>query len=164
MKRSSLLFFLLLIFPLFLKGQDYPDAAGIRAGFSAGIEYRRFIDYRNSFRLLLSTRDRGLQLHGLYETHRFGIFGFTDDLVFFYGGGCHFGYERWNEKPENKPLHTITRTRVIAGIDGIAGLEFYIPGLPASAGIEIKPYTDFWGRYGFDARIHDFAFTLKYLF
>jgi hypothetical protein len=162
--RSLVLFILLLLSPVLMNGQEYRHAIGIRGSyFNPGIEYRYFIDYKNSVKALLSSRDRGLQLHGLYEIHRFNIFEFSDRFVFFYGAGLHAGYQRWDELEKDK-LHTKTLNHTLAGIDGLAGLEYYFRGVPVLAGLEVKPYVDIFGRVPFDATIWDFAFTIKYLF
>jgi hypothetical protein len=100
----------------------------------------------------------------LCEIHLFNLFDFSDNIVFFYGAGVHAGYQKWNEKEKPPSSRTQVRSKAIAGIDGLAGLEYIIPGIPLSAGIEMKPYADFFGRYRFNAEIGDFAFTVKYLF
>ncbi len=161
--RSLVLFILFLLSPVLMNGQEYSQAVGIRGGLSSGLEYRYFLDYRNSLKALLSARDRGLQLHGLFEIHRSNIFEFSDSFVFFYGAGLHVGYQRWDELEEDQ-LHTKILTHAITGVDGLAGLEYYFRGVPVLAGVEVKPYVDILGRVPFDATIWDFAFTVKYLF
>lgn len=57
-----------------------------------------------------------------------------------------------------------TRSAMLAGLDGLAGLEYIFYEAPISLGIEVKPYFDVFGRKTFDIQLFDFAFTIKYLF
>ena len=160
--------FLFLIFTMSvwaLKAQDFRQAAGIRLGLSPGFEYRIFSDDFNSYRFLLSTRGRGAQIHLLKEFHRYDLFNFTDQLVFLYGAGVHAGYERWDLKhyDENTQWYT-THTAVVAGMDGLAGLEYRFYRAPVSLGIEVKPYFEFFGKEVFGLELFDFGFTARYLF
>lgn len=145
--------------------QGFNQAVGIRMGWSPGFEYRVFTDDANSYKLLLSTRDRGVQIHALKEFHQYDMFNFTDQLVFFYGGGLHVGYERWDESHYNNNMHWYeTHSSLIAGLDGLVGVEYVFYEAPISIGFEAKPYFDLFGRKVFDLKLHDFAFTVKYLF
>ena len=149
----------------FVYSQDFRQAVGIRAGWSAGFEYRIYTDDLNSYRLLLSTRDRGLQFNALKEFHRYDLFNSTDQLVFVYGLGAHVGYERWDEgHHEYNTSYYYSRTAFIAGIDGLAGLEYTFYTVPISLGFEVKPYFDFFGKQFFDLNLFDFGFTARYLF
>lgn len=145
--------------------QEFHQAVGIRAGWSAGFEYRVFTDDYNSYKFLLSSRDRGLQLHALKEFHRYDLFDFTSQLTLVFGGGVHVGYERWDEPYFiYNTSYFRTTTALIAGIDGLAGLEYTFYEVPVSVGFEVKPYFDLWGRKFFNFNLFDFAFTAKYLF
>ena len=164
MKRFLVLF-LLVTSATYLFSQEYRQAIGIRAGWSAGFEYRIFSDDLNSYKFLLSARDRGMQFHVMKEFHRYDLFNFSDQLVFVFGAGLHAGYERWDEYHYyyySSYYHT--RTAFIAGLDGIAGLEYYFYKAPVALGLEVKPFFDFFGREFFDLGLFDFAFTAKYLF
>lgn len=159
---------LLLVFTIitFLSGaQGYQHAIGIRGGISSGFEYRFYTDEYNSYKILLSTRDRGLQLHALKEFHRFDLFDFSEQLVFFFGAGVHAGYETWDVVHYNYDTRWYSnRTSAIAGIDGLVGLEYVFYEIPLSIGLEAKPYIDLFGRETLDIQPFDFAFTIKYLF
>jgi hypothetical protein len=164
MKRFLVLIIILLP-ALFSKAQGYNHAIGLRGGLSSGFEYRFYTDDENSYKLLLSTRDRGLQLHALREFHRFDLFDFTEQLVFFFGAGLHAGYQSWDVAHWNyNTLWYTTRTSLIAGLDGLAGLEYVFYEIPLSLGIEAKPYFDVFGRKTVKIQPFDFAFTVKYLF
>lgn len=145
--------------------QDFRYAAGIRAGYTAGVEFRIYTDELNSYKFLLGTRQNGAVIHALKEFHQPGLFSFTNHLNFVYGGGLHVGYERWNRRYyRTNSSYYVTNTDFIAGIDGLAGLEYMFPEVPLSLGIEAKPYFDLFGRKVFDLELFDFAFTVKYHF
>jgi len=164
MKRILLLLLLLASAGL-LRAQDYRHAIGLRGGLSSGFEYRYFFDDVNSMKFLLSSRDRGLQLHGLYEFHQRGLFSFSEQMTFFYGAGLHAGYERYDVRvAHNNTFWLETRTKPIVGLDGLAGLEYTFYEFPLSVGLEVKPFFDVGGRRNFDVQPFDFAFTIKYLF
>ncbi len=145
--------------------QDFRQAVGIRAGFTGGVEYRIYTDELNSYKFLLGSRDRGLIAHAMKEWHRLDLFTFTDQLNFVYGAGLHVGYERWDQQYYNyNTSYYVTRTAFIAGLDGLAGLEYMFLEVPLSVGFEVKPYFDFFGREMFDFELFDFALTVKYHF
>ncbi|MCG6186635.1 hypothetical protein [Maribellus maritimus] len=150
---------------IFSNAQGYGHAVGIRGGLSPGFEYRFYTDDVNSYKILLSTRDRGLQLHALKEFHRYDLFDFSEQLVFFYGAGIHAGYETWDVVHYDYTTRWYSKkTSVIAGMDGLAGLEYVFYEIPLSVGLEVKPYFELFGRETFDLQLFDFAFTVKYLF
>lgn len=150
-------------------GQGFNQAAGIRGGLTSGLEYRYYTSDAQSFKALLGTRsfgsNRGLQLHLLTEYYRYDLFDFSYQLVFYYGFGAHTGYESWDETETDSQIsRQVTETAFVAGIDGLAGIEYLFYEAPVTAGIEVKPYFDILGRDGLNAQPLDFAFTIKYLF
>jgi len=144
--------------------QEFKHAVGIRAGYTGGVEYRIYSDDLNSYKFLLGVRNDGALIHVIKEWHRFDMFTFTDKLTFVYGAGVHMGYERWNQQYYNYNRSYVTRAAFIAGIDGLAGLEYMFREVPISLGLEVKPYFDLFGREFFDVELFDFAFTIKYHF
>ena len=145
--------------------QGFKQAAGIRAGLTGGLEYRIYTDDLNSYKFLLGSRERGLLVHAIKEFHRYDLFTFTDQLNFVFGAGVHIGYERWDQQYHNyNTSYYVTRTAFIAGLDGLAGLEYMFRDVPISLGLEVKPYFDLFGREMFDFQLFDFAFTAKYHF
>lgn len=145
--------------------QEFRYAAGIRAGYTSGVEFRIYTNELNSYKFLLGSRMDGAVFHALKEFHQHGLFSFTDQLNFVYGGGLHVGYERWNTRYyRTNSSYYVTNTDFIAGIDGLAGLEYMFAEVPLSLGIEAKPYFDLFGRKVFDLELFDFAFTIKYHF
>lgn len=164
--------FLLLGFALFAAivagAQHYRQAVGIRGGLSSGFEYRAFSEKFVSYKALLSTRHRGIQFTGLKEFHQPGLFDFSDELVFVYGFGAHVGFEKWNAydpvDEEYRPHYFETRTGFVAGLDGLAGLEYHLREAPLTFGLEVKPYFNLFGKNFFQVQPFDFAFTFKYNF
>lgn len=164
MKRFILLI-ILSTFAYCSNAQEFKQAIGIRLGWSPGFEYRVFADDINSYRFLLSTRERGVQFHILKEFHQYDMFNFSDQLVFIYGAGLHAGYERWDEMHINNNMQWYkTHTAFLAGLDGLVGLEYVFYKAPICLGIEAKPYFEFFGQEFFDIQLFDIAFTAKYLF
>ena len=148
--------------------QEFRQAVGIRGGYSSGFEYRAYSNEYISYKALLSARHRGLQLTGLKEFHQYGLFDFSDELVFVYGFGAHIGFEKWNAYDPNDPLYTPyyykSKTGPIAGLDGLAAIEYTLNEVPLTFGVEAKPYFNLFGRNFFQLHPFDFAFTIKYNF
>lgn len=164
MKKFLLL--AVLILPAFwVKAQDFNQAIGLRGGLSSGFEYRFYTDDVNSYKFLLSTRNSGVQLHALKEFHRYDLFDFSDQLVFFYGAGIHVGFESWDViRYRDNARWVDSRSSLIAGLDGVVGVEYIFYEAPISLGFEVKPFFDVFGRNTFRMQPFDFAFTIKYLF
>lgn len=164
MKRLFLVS-VLIIFSSHSFSQDFKQAVGIRAGYTGGVEYRIYTNDENSYKFLLGSRERGVIAHAIKEFHRYGLFTFTDQLNFVFGAGIHAGYERWDQLYYRfNSSYFATKTAFIAGLDGLAGLEYMFLEIPLSVGIEAKPYFDLFGREMFDLQLFDFAFTVKYHF
>ena len=164
MKRL-LLFSTLIILSCGAFSQEFRQAVGIRAGYTGGVEFRIYTNELNSYKFLLGARERGAVFHAIKEFHRPDLFSFTDQLNFVYGFGVHAGYERWDQRYYHyQRSNYVTHTAFIAGIDGLAGLEYMFREVPVSLGVEVKPYFDLFGREMFDLGLFDFAFTVKYHF
>jgi hypothetical protein len=164
MKRIILLL-LFASFGLTSFAQQYNKSAGLRFGVSSGFEYRVYSDENDSYRFLLSTRDRGAQLHLIREFHQFEMFSFSDELAFIYGVGVHAGFTRWDVPYGSQYSETYsTRTGMVAGMDGVIGVEYNFTEAPISLGIEVKPFFEFLGQNFFYIELFDFAFTVKYRF
>ncbi|MFZ5430895.1 MAG: hypothetical protein ACOZDD_11740 [Bacteroidota bacterium] len=165
MVRKYLLLILIITGSISANAGDKVHALGLRGGISSGFEYRYYLSSANSVKLLLSTRDRGIQLHGLYEQHANDIFDFSGRLTLVYGGGIHAGYESWNRSYYvGHTRYTESVSRPLAGFDLLAGLEYPFLIFPFSVGFEVKPYVDFWGKNYVRVQPFDFAFTFKFHF
>lgn len=85
MYQKLIIVALLLATAFGLKAKERNHALGLGGGISSGFEYRYFLNDQNSLKFLLSSRNKGLQLHGLYEFHEKGIFDFPKPYVDFWG-------------------------------------------------------------------------------
>jgi hypothetical protein len=165
MCQRLLLIFLLLSVSVGVSAKDKSHALGLRGGISSGFEYRYYLGEQNSIKFLVSSRDRGFQLHGLYEIHAKGLFDFSNRLTFIYGGGIHAGYESWHRAYYiGHTRYTEPVSRPLAGLDFLAALEYPFIIFPFSIGLEVKPYVDFWGKNFVKVQPFDFAFTFKFHF
>ena len=145
--------------------QEYRHALGIRGGLSAGVEYRQYFNDRVSGKLLLSFRNSGFQLHGLFEIHHNDLFPGTDQFDFLYGVGLYGGYLRWHEiRHEGMYDYAVVKSGIVAGLDGLVGMEYNSAAIPLSIGLEAKPIVELGGELGFNVIPWDFALTIKYLF
>ena len=125
MKTLRLIALALTLLTFGANAQVHKQAIGIRGGLSSGFEYRVYSNEYNSYKLLLSSRDRGFQATGLKEFHELALFNESEQLVFFYGIGAHVGYERWDEYHYSSDVrYSNTKTSLIAGLDGLAGVEY----------------------------------------
>jgi hypothetical protein len=166
MKRVLVIaIFFIIINNIFAQG--YTQSLGIRTSWiSPGIEYRYYTSDSHSLRGILTVRNRGLQLNALTEFYQYDLFPFSYQLVFFYGAGLHAGYESWDGDVtfENNVRRSVTHSALLAGIDGIIGLEYLFYEAPVKVGLEVKPFLDILGRHGLNIVLPDFALTIKYLF
>lgn len=163
---SALIVLLLLTITCFSQGPE--KAIGIRGGLSSGFEYRVFASELTSYKVLLSTRQQGIQVTGLKEFHVPQAFDFSDEISFIYGFGAHVGFESWNiyRYYETSPFERFSdrKTGPVAGLDGLAAAEYTLPQIPLVFGFEVKPYFNLFGRNFFHLQPFDFAFTVKYTF
>lgn len=144
-------------------------AVGIRGGLSSGFEYRVFSGDLTSYKVLLSFRKQGLQLTGMKEFHVADAFDIgEEELSFVYGFGAHVGFESWhNYYYYDTVPQTSYRERhsePIAGLDGLAAIEYAVHEIPFVFGAEVKPYFNLFGKNFFQIQPFDFAFTVKYTF
>lgn len=159
--------FLFLSFGSFAQGPV--KAVGIRGGLSSGFEYRVYSGDLTSYKALLSFRKGGLQLTGMKEFHVADAFDIgEEELSFVYGFGAHAGFESWREyyNYDTVPLTSYSErhTGPIAGLDGLAAIEYTVKEIPFVFGVEVKPYFNLFGKSFFQLQPFDFAFTVKYTF
>ncbi len=167
--RQAFYLFIFLLVPIIGFSQSSNKAIGIRGGLSSGFEYRVFSGNESSYKVLLSTRQRGIQLTGLKEFHIPDVFDIDEEISFVYGIGAHVGFESWyrdNYYDDFNPhlSYRERRSGPIAGLDALAALEYSIPQIPLVAGLEIKPYFNLFGKNFIQVQPFDIAFTIKYTF
>ncbi len=154
MKKGILILILLVTSICGLKAQGYDNSIGLRGGYSAGIFYRYYMNSANSIRVLLSTRDEGLQVTLLREYYQ----ALPNNFSFVYGFGGHLGYTGWNDYSNG---NRDNQQRAVVGVDGLVGLDYNFREVPLSIGIEAKPFIDFGGEHDFYAMPLDFALTFR---
>jgi hypothetical protein len=165
MRTIILLFFLSI--SCSLSAQQLDQAVGLRGGFSSGITYQHFHSQSEDVKLLLSFREGGAQLTGLFEVYTPVMLGYYDQFFVYYGLGVHAGFTRyesrwWNR--DNRWERGYPSTRPVIGADAIVGIEYRIEQIPLTIGFDYKPFFEFFGQDFFRLSMGDFAFAIKYNF
>ena len=170
----KLFFLFLVLFVLRINNstaQEYKAGIGMRGGFTTGLTGKYFIKESRAVEVMLTSgyRYRGFQITGVYEIHKPAFKNDVDGLFWFYGGGLHFGggyrYEHWH--PNNSwwgggTYHT--HNYIAFGVDGIFGIEFKIPDIPFTAGVDVKPYFDIATERDAPFGFFDTALSIRYIF
>jgi hypothetical protein len=153
-----------------LFAQDIERAAGVRLGHTSAITYKKFVTEQEAFELMLSGRNEGMQMTGLYLFHQPLEVGFDKHIFFYYGVGAHVGYERFDDLTKvvvnEDPLEFIfeEKSYFVMGADVMTGVEYRILTVPMTIGFEIKPYFNFIGMRYIESRFWDAGFSFKYVF
>jgi len=155
-----LLLTLLLIFSKRSSAQDYQLAVGLKFSYEFGPTVKYFIDKDAALEGELGLRSHGVVFTGLWEKH---IQAFdVEKLKFYYGFGAHIGgvgagtYSRFNGDDIN-----YTQNTILAGADGVVGLEYIIPQSPIGVSVDLNPRLEFGNGPYFDLSP---AIGLKYIF
>ncbi len=80
-----------------LHAQSYEHSAGVRAGHTSGLTYKKFLANEQAVETLLSGRNDGVQVTVSYLKHSQLEFSFNDNFYVYYGIGCHIGIERFDD-------------------------------------------------------------------
>ena len=156
MKKTWFIFLFVIVISTYKSySQEYKQAIGVRGGLYTGLTYKNFFKNKTAFEVMLQTRWHGWGLVGLIEHHN-DISG-VENLYWYYGYGAHVGfydgrYTHW----DNEGTYTV------AGIDGIIGVEYKIPGAPLAIGLDWKPYFNLIGYSHFFG--DGGALSLRYTF
>jgi len=121
------------------KSQDYRMGLGIRAGTDLGFSIKYFMRKSVAVEGIVATRWRGGILTGLLESH-YRPFG-NPDFKIYLGGGLHVG--NWNGKNIHPWFPEDGISRTLAGLDGIAGIEYTFNTVPLNLGFDWKPSINF---------------------
>ena len=155
---------LLLTFPSQAQSiTGYNTAIGFRGGLASGLTVKRFINDEAALEGILSSsfRYRGTAFTVLYEKH--ASFFNVEGLNWYYGFGGHYG-RFWGRDyfidNTRKRARYLTEKVTGIGIDGVAGLEYYIGQIPFTIGLDVKPYVNLNGGGG----NWDTALNLRYVF
>lgn len=129
--------------------QDYKTGLGIRfGGLNSGITVKHFTSSTSAIEGIVSFSHRTFVITGLYEKHfpiknapgLTGFAGVGGHLGFFRYGGHYYIYKKRGNVYYSEDRNATT---LIAGIDGILGLDYKIKGAPINLALDIKPFIDF---------------------
>ena len=157
MKRITITLILLAIAFSFSYGQaNYERGIGVSVGYFSGISYKHFTDSSTAFEGILSTRWSGVQLTALYAKHHIAF----DEPSFnlFYGGGAHVGFWDTSKIPRIED----NKNRIIAGINGLLGLQHKFSDAPLVVSLDWKPSLNLIGDISFWG--DEAAITVRYVF
>lgn len=104
--------------------QEYDYSVGIRGGEPFGITAKSYWGY-HGLETIIHDLD-GFAFTALYEFY--GSTG-VNHLEWFVGGGAHFAFGNIDYSGR-------------FGVDGIGGLEYYIPGIPFNLSADLQPALD----------------------
>lgn len=106
---------------------------GVRFGLGTGVTFQHLHTDQRGFEIIALGRYGGLNLTGLYEFHQqfFDVRG----LKWYIGAGGHVGvYSSRARYFENETGNSMT-----LGVDGIAGLEYFMHDIPLQVSVDWKP-------------------------
>jgi hypothetical protein len=133
-----------------LFSQEYKGGIGLRAGLPFGITGKYFIAKESALEGILHTDRGGFGFTGLYEKHQ--PLGNVEGFFFFYGAGAGIYF----------PNNTNGGTSI--GIDGVIGLEYVVPAVPISIGIDFKPYLRVVPNFYIGNETMQGALSVRYIF
>jgi len=134
---------ILLLFLLPVRTQPYPykQAVGARAGYSSGINYKRFVPYGAVTDFYALYHPDGFQVSGFFS-YQFSPH-FKNRLQYYAGAGAFGG--NW----ENE---------LSAGPSILLGAEFIFREVPLALGLQWKPMLNAWKV--FDYAWYDFGLSI----
>lgn len=170
MKR--IIIFLILITSAFstLHAQEYDRSAGLRLGGTSGITYKKFLVHEQAIEFLISGRNNGVQLTGLYVYHQPMAVSSNENFYFYYGVGGHVGSEEFDDLnkrviSQSPDAFTYQKDQFFTiGVDAIAGVEYRLFSVPITLSFDIKPHFNYVGLRYLKADFWDSSITIKYIF
>ncbi|MCK9399328.1 MAG: hypothetical protein M0Q51_04965 [Bacteroidales bacterium] len=176
MKITSRIFMIIALALLIslAEAQENQKQAGFRFGNTTGFTGRIITENNFAFEGILGFRNGGAQLYGLFEVRKPLYLNRVENMFFYFGGGAHVGFVRWNEydynydpfdsdedyMDDNKYWHT----GPAFGLDGIIGMEYFFNSAPISLAIDFKPFFELYGPFYLRANFWDFGFHVRYNF
>ncbi len=152
MKKIFLGVLFVLAMAPFTYSQSYSNAIGLRGGLSNGITFKHSMSESNALEGILSVRDYGFTVTGLYEFQK--PLAEVENLYWYYGFGAHLGLYDEDQSSLN--------TGLILGADGIIGMEYNFSEIPINISLDYKPGFNLIGYTGFVG--DEFALSLRYTF
>ncbi|MBK0404048.1 hypothetical protein I5M27_13720 [Adhaeribacter sp. BT258] len=141
---------------------EYYNAVGLRLGNQFGITGKHFMREGNAIEIIVGSHlgRKGVTGTFLYEFHRNAFE--AKRLLWYYGGGGHVGYFKYNEyyEPDNNRYNR-SGNFVTVGADGIIGLEYGLGIVPLAISADVKPYLNLIGG---EAAGVDGAISVRYVF
>lgn len=139
---AVVLFMVMLMIANNLSAQSYHTGIGIRfGGLTSGLTVKHFIGKTAALEGILGVGNRSMIVTGLYEMHV--PVDNSNAFKFYYGAGGHLGFFRDGGSYYYNSSHLYTATTV-AGVDGVAGLEYTFRKAPVNIGVDFKPFVDFF--------------------
>ncbi|HKK68597.1 MAG TPA: hypothetical protein VJ946_10305 [Bacteroidales bacterium] len=154
--KKILLVSIIITMSAFAAKAQYSNGIGLRGSLYTGITYKKAAG-DNYMEYIFSTRWGGFNLTGLWEMQQ--SIPDVNGLYWYYGGGIHAGlWDRdravWFDEPGDDVL--------VAGVDGIIGIEYVFDEFPFSVSLDYKPAFNLIGYTGFLA--DNGAFSVRYTF
>ncbi len=119
------------------------NTIGVRLGLGSGVTFQHFFSDHSAMEFIAHQRYGGVALTGLYEMHNqmFDVKG----LKWYWGAGAHVGVYSLSSKVHEGAS---SGDLLAAGVDAIAGLEYFFRGLPLQMSADWKPAFNLLGtRY-----------------
>ncbi len=106
---------------------------GVRFGLGTGVTFQHLFTDHRGVEFIALGRYGGLNLTGLYEFHQqfFDVRGFK----WYIGGGGHVGIY----SSRARYFESETGNSMTLGVDGIAGLEYFMHDMPLQISVDWKP-------------------------
>jgi hypothetical protein len=118
-------------------GTSYKTALGVKVWDGAGISFKTFVNNTNAVEVIGYFWKQGTRITGLYEIH--GNINGAPGLKWYVGPGAHIGF--YDAKKYNN--------KMIAGVDGVLGLDLKIKNAPLNFSIDWQPSFEFGENQGF---------------
>jgi hypothetical protein len=154
-------------------GQNIESMAGIRLGGTSALTYKRLFTNLEAVEVMISGRDNGMQLTGLYEKHKPMVLGLGENFYGYYGFGGHIGYYQSDPLVLRTDSSGVVREQVLdirrktfftMGVDAIFGVEYHIYSIPMAVALDFKPTVELVGMRQVRSRVFDFGVSAKYIF
>jgi hypothetical protein len=156
MKKTLLIFALVVTIGLSARAQDYKTSLGLRAGVPYGVTIKHFLNKYNALEGILAGRYQGFVITGLWESEHWT--GHYPGLNWYYGGGAHVGF--WDAG--NNPNINSSYTGAVIGVDGVLGLEYTFDEIPLNLSLDILPTVNLIGDTGWGGI--NGALSIRYVF
>lgn len=151
MKYRILTFLMILSFSMNAKAQESPRQieAGIRLGLPLGVTGRYFFTERSAAEAIVGLYNKTASLTALYQYH-FDLSTLTvEGFGWYAGGGAHIGTREIDGSHE-----------FLAGVDGIAGINYNFSNIPLNLSLDWKPAIHFTTS----SDLAEFAVSARYIF